>query len=485
MWYLLLAPLAGLLLTFSFAPFSLGWAALLPLTVLCWLWQRPAQQRPLLYGWLFALGFFASGLYWVYISLYYYGNAPLPFAILANVLLVLFMSLYGLAVGWLLRRCSAPDGWRRVLLIPPAWVAAELLRAYVLTGFPWLAVGYSALHTPLDGIAPLGGVFVLSLLLMFIASLLARAWLTRSWRVAAAAVALYAAASASSLFSFVAPTGAPFSVALVQGNVEQSTKFAPGMMERHLQDYIATAIDREESVVVLPETAFTFMEEQLRTDLDQLDRYFKARGQTLVTGIPAGDLAKDIFFNAVVALGDGQGHYYKHHLLPFGEYIPLRDWLSIFEKYVDIPYSNFSRGDAVQTPLFTGKHRAGVSICFEAAFGRDVRHALPTADYLINVSNDAWFKDSIAADQHLQMNQMRCREMGREMARATNAGYTVLLDATGRVKARLPRFERGVLSGEVQPYAGLTPYARFGNAIVFSLLALCAVVLLLGRRRWR
>ena len=483
MWYLLLAPLAGVLLTFAFAPFPLGWAALVPLTALCYLWQQPTRQRPLLYGWLFALGFFASGLYWVYISLYYYGSAPLPFAILANVLLVLFMSLYGLAAGWLLRRLSAPGGWRRVLLIPLLWVAAELLRAYVLTGFPWLSVGYTALHTPLDGLAPLGGVFVLSLLLMLIASLLARACLSRSWRVAAAAVALYAAASATGLFSFIAPVGTPFSVALVQGNIEQSTKFAPGMMERHLQDYIALAIDREESVVVLPETAFTFMEEQLRADLDQLDRYFKERRQTLVTGIPAGDLSKDIFYNAVLALGDGKGHYYKHHLLPFGEYIPLRNWLSVFEKYVDIPYSNFARGEAVQPPLFTGQYRAGVSICYEAAFGRDIRHALPQADYLINVSNDAWFKDSIAADQHLQMNQMRSREMGREMARATNDGYTVLLDATGRIKARLPRFERAVLSGEVQPYAGLTPYARLGNTIIFTLLALYAAALFLMRKR--
>ncbi len=162
--------------------------------------------------------------------------------------------------------------------------------------------------------------------------------------------------------------------------------------------------------------------------------------------------------------------------------MPLRSWLTVFEKYVEIPYSNFERGDAKQPPLITGKHRAGASICYEAAFGRDIRQALPEADYLINISNDAWFKDSIAADQHLQMNQMRSRELGREMARATNDGITVLLDAHGRIKARIPRFVREVLTGEIQPYQGATPYARFGNAVIFALLALYAAGLLLVRK---
>ena len=305
----------------------------------------------------------------------------------------------------------------------------------------------------------------------------------RQGKPLAIAVALYAAASATSLIAHTTPSGAPFSVALIQGNIEQSTKFDPALMERHLQDYIALALAREEAVIILPETAFTFMEEQMTRDLAQLDAYFKERGQTLVSGIPAGDLKKQLFYNAIITLGDGSGRYYKHHLLPFGEYVPLRSWLSIFEKYVEIPYSNFERGEAKQPPLTTGKYRAGASICYEAAFGRDMRQALPEADYLINISNDAWFKDSIAADQHLQMNQMRSRELGREMARATNDGITVLLDARGRIKARIPRFVREVLVGEIQPYQGITPYARLGNALIFALLALYAAALVAMRRR--
>ena len=483
MLYALLAPLAGVFFTFCFAPWPLGALAVVPLTVLFALWQYPARQHPLRDAWLFALTHLGSGLYWVYISLYHFGGAPLPFAILANVLLVLYLALYPLLAAWLMRRLSAPGSWRRTLLIPLLWTGGELVRAYLFTGFPWLAAGYSALHTPLDGLAPIGGVFLVSFVLTLVASLLARAVVLRRGKPLAFAVALYGAASATSLIEHTTPYGAPFSVALVQGNIEQSTKFDPALMERHLQDYIALALAREEAVVILPETAFTFMEEQMTRDLQQLDGYFKTRGQTLVTGIPAGDLKKQLFYNAIITLGDGNGRYYKHHLLPFGEYVPLRSWLTVFEKYVEIPYSNFERGDAKQPPLITGKHRAGASICYEAAFGRDMRQALPEADYLINISNDAWFKDSIAADQHLQMNQMRSRELGREMARATNDGITVLLDAHGRIKARIPRFVREVLTGEIQPYQGITPYARWGNALVFALLALYAVGLVVMRRR--
>ena len=482
MLYSLLAPLAGLLFTFCFAPWPFGAAAVVPLAVLFALWQHPARQKPLRDAWLFALAHLGSGLYWVYISLYHFGGAPLPFAILANVLLILYLALYTILAAWLMSRLSAPGSWRRTLLIPLLWTGGELARAYLFTGFPWLAAGYSALHTPLDGLAPLGGVFLISLILTLIASLLARAIVLRRGKPLAFAAACYAIASATSLMEHTTPNGEPFSVALIQGNIEQSTKFDPALMERHLQDYIALAIDREEAVVILPETAFTFMEEQMTRDLEQLDGYFKAREQTLVTGIPAGDLHKQLFYNAIITLGDGNGRYYKHHLLPFGEYVPLRSWLTIFEKYVEIPYSNFERGDAKQPPLITGKHRAGASICYEAAFGRDMRQALPEADYLINISNDAWFKDSIAADQHLQMNQMRSRELGREMARATNDGITVLLDAHGRIKARIPRFVREVLTGEIQPYQGATPYARFGNAIIFAFLALYAAGLLLMRK---
>ena len=482
MFYSLLAPLAGVLFTFCFAPWSFGAAALVPLALLFALWQYPARQHPLRDAWLFGFAHFGSGLYWVYISLFYFGGAPLPFAIVANVLLVLYLALYPLLVAWLLRRLSAPGSWRRTLLIPLLWTGGEIARAYLFTGFPWLAAGYSALHTPLDGLAPIGGVFLLSFVLTLVASLLARAVVLRQGKPLALAAALYAVASASSLLQFTTPKDEPFSVALVQGNIEQSTKFDPAVMERNLQDYIALAIAREESVIILPETAFTFMEELMTRDLAQLDAYFKSRGQTLVTGIPAGEAKKQLFFNAIVTLGEGSGHYYKHHLLPFGEYVPLRDWLTIFDKYVEIPYSNFARGDAKQLPLLTGKHRAGASICYEAAFGRDMRQALPEADYLINISNDAWFKDSIAADQHLQMNQMRSRELGREMARATNDGITVLLDARGRIKARIPRFVREVLAGEIQPYQGLTPYARFGNALLFVLLALYALGLWAGKR---
>ena len=175
MLYALLAPLAGVFFTFCFAPWPLGALAVVPLAVLFALWQHPTRQHPLRDAGLFALAHLGSGLYWVYISLYHFGGAPLPFAILANVLLVLYLALYPLLAAWLMRRLSAPGSWRRSLLIPLLWTGGELVRAYLFTGFPWLAAGYSALHTPLDGLAPIGGVFLVSFALTLVASLLARA----------------------------------------------------------------------------------------------------------------------------------------------------------------------------------------------------------------------------------------------------------------------------------------------------------------------
>lgn len=475
MRHCLIAIVSGALLPLAFAPFNFWYAGLASLAVLAWLWLQ--SRRPGLIGFCFGLGYFGCGLHWVYISMAAFGGAPLLFAVLANVVLVLVLALFPALTGLVLHMASRPGSWLRVLLIPLVWMLAEYVRSFVLGGFPWLSIGYSQLAAPLEGLAPLGGVFVIGLVLMLVAALAGKALHDRSLPPLVAAVLLLLICLPARQLSFTTPVGQPFSVALVQGNIAQITKFDAGLMHSHLGHYIDLSVRRSESVIIWPETAVAFMEEDVReSTLEPLDRLFKQRGQTLVTGIPAGDYAAGVYYNGVIALGKGQGRYYKHHLLPFGEYLPLRSVFAIFRDYVDIPMADFSRGDAQQAPLMTQQVPAGVSICFEAAFGRDIRRALPAAQYLINVSNDGWFEDSIAADQHLQMNQMRALEMGREMARATNNGITVFLDDKGRIKKMLPRFVRGVLSGYIQPRVGLTPYAEYGDRIFLILLSLYAVL---------
>ncbi|MBV7435323.1 apolipoprotein N-acyltransferase [Cardiobacteriaceae bacterium TAE3-ERU3] len=465
-------------MTLAFAPFSQWYVAIIGMLALSWLWLRPETTRPGLTGFFFGLGYFGVGLHWVYISLYSFGGAALSFAIFANIILILFLALFPMVTGWLLGKISRSATLLRMLLIPFLWCLGELARAYILTGFPWLSLGYSQLGAPLDGLAPITGVFGISLAVAMIASLIAYAWITHQKAPILFALIILATVYISRTLHFTNPVGNRLSVALVQGNIAQTIKFNPAHMLEGLEKYVTLSANRHESVIIWPETAIPFLESDVTdSHIKELNTLFLSKNQTLVTGIPSGSWEEERFFNSVIALGRGEGRYDKHHLLPFGEFIPMRTFLNFFNDFVEIPFNDFSRGDAKQPPMITNGIRAGVSICFEAAFGRDIRHAMPEAQYLINISNDSWFKDSIAADQHLQMAQMRSRELERETARATNDGITTIIDARGNLRKRLPRFEAAVLSGYIQPHIGTTPYARYGNTIFVVMMALYAMML--------
>lgn len=467
--------LSGCALTFAFAPYHWWGLGIFSLVSLCYLWLRPECRRPGFIGFCFGLGYFSTGIYWVYISLYYYGDAPLIFAILANIVLILFLSCFPLLIGWLLGKLSKPASYYRAFLIPLLWMSAELVRAYILSGFPWLSIGYSQLHALLDGLAPIAGVMAVGLALISLCTLIANGLLHRCWTSFFFSALLLVFILATKLFSFTIAVGKPFSVALIQGNVEQDDKFSQDSQHKHLEDYITLTATREESVIIWPETAITYFENTLKDNvLAELDKLTQAKKQALITGILAQE--GEQYYNAVISLGQANGRYYKNHLLPFGEYTPLANVFAIFNDYVYIPLNGFSRGGSHQQLMTTYGIPAGVSICFEAAFGREIRHSLPSAQYLINVSNDAWFKDSIAAEQHLQLNQMRALEMGREMARATNNGVSVFIDHKGYIQNRLPRFTQDVLSGSIQPRIGLTPYAKFGNTIIAIVLIAYAII---------
>lgn len=475
--YSIVALFLGLLYPLAFAPFYWWPIAVLSLTGLAVLWLSPRADCPVRHGFCFGLGSFGAGIYWVYISLYTYGGAPLPFAILANILLVLYLSLYPALTGWLLRRLSTAGSCYRVFLIPLFWMLGELARAYILTGFPWLSAGYSQLFGPLHGLAPLGGQWLSGLVLIIFCALMAWAAVERSVYPAITAIFLAALCMASCQLRFTSAFGDPISAALVQGNASQYTKFDPQVMGADLTRYIKLSKERSETVIIWPETAIAFWQRQVQNDiLEPLDSQFLAKNQTFVSGIPSGDI-NGAYYNSVITLGAGSGEYSKDHLLPFGEYIPFKSFLNIFKDYVDIPLSDFARGGKNQKPILTNGTPAAVNICFESAFGRDIRRGVNRgAQYIINVSNDGWFGNSIAAEQHLQMSQMRSLEMGRETARATNNGITAFIDSTGHVTARLPRFTAAVLSGGIQPRIGLTPYARYGNRIIAYLLALYAMI---------
>ncbi len=484
-----LALALGAALALAYAPFGLWPLALVLPAALLWLLDGESPRRAALTGFAFGLGWFGAGIHWIYVSLHDYGDAPPAFAALATLLVILLMAAYPALLGWVLNRLFPAPGPRRWLLAWPAlWALLEWLRAWLFTGFPWLSPGYSQSDSWLAGYAPIAGVFGLGWMLLLDAGLLrcALAGRGRARAVALAALAaLWLLGFGLQRIEWGVPAGSPLKLALVQGNVSQELKWRPEKLAETLTTYVELS-ERAgpRDLVVWPETAVPTFWERLEDGFVPALRDYAARtGTDFLIGTPAGDPARALYYNAVVSVGKTPGAYHKHRLLPFGEYLPLRGLLMVFRDFVQIPMADFTPGAEDQAILTAAGRPVGISICFEAAFGSEVRRALPRAELLVNVSNDAWFGDSLAPHQHLQIARMRALEAARPMARATNTGITALIDADGRVLAHAPQFEPAVLTGELQPRSGVTPYVALGDAPVAVLAGGLLLIGLLEQRR--
>jgi apolipoprotein N-acyltransferase len=496
---LLASLLAGVLAVAGFAPFGLWPLPVLSLAVLFGLLSRtPSRRAGFVIGFVWGLGFCIAGVSWVFVSLSVYGGMAAWLAALATFLFCAVLALFPAAVGALQASPETPGRWRlpparRLLLLAPlAWGVTEWVRGWLLTGFPWLALGYSQVPaSPLAGYAPLVGVYGVSFLLALIAALLAfavtpqRRPVQRAWATAAI-VALGVGGQALRGVEWTTPDGAPTTVALLQGNIPQNMKWQPEVALDTLDVYARMAAASPARLIVLPETALPLFESELpaayRAELTRIGRH---NGGDLLAGLPTGSLA-GAYYNSVASSGSAPSqHYHKVHLVPFGEYIPLKGVWGWVIEVLHVPLSDFARGDAKQAPLAVGGQRVAANICYEDAFGEEIIRQLPAASVLVNVSNLAWFGDSLAPWQHAQMSQMRALETGRMMLRATNTGVTAIIDAKGRMLASLPPFTAGSLSGSIQGYAGSTPYVRWGNAPVLALWALLGAGLLVAGFRRR
>ena len=476
--YALMALGFGAASVFGFAPF--GWfpLALLTLTGLFWLWQRqPAMSAWL--GFAFGLGYFGAGVSWIYISLHTYGEMSWALASTATLLFAAFLALFPAVVGYLYQ-CHQRAA---LLSIPAAWMLSEWVRGWIFTGFPWLAIGYSqAPASPLAGYAPIVGVFGLSLLMAWSAA--AIAWQPRryGWLV----VLIWIAGAGLKQINWTQPLGAPFSVSLIQGNISQSIKWQPEQVLNTLSEYRDMVARSHARLTVLPETAIPLFYDQVPTAyLDDLASYARSNGGDLLFGIPERR-ADGSYYNSVMNVGTAVTQFYrKSHLVPFGEYIPLKSVFGVITEVLHIPLSDFSRGKLTQPPFHIAGQRVAANICYEDVFGDEIIRPLPTASILVNVTNDAWFGDSIAPWQHLQISQMRALESGRQMLRATNTGATAIIGTDGVIQQVLPLFARAALTGTAQGYQGLTPFARWGNHLALALAGLMLVSALLYAWRKR
>ncbi len=473
-----LAALSGAAGVLCFAPFGLFWLAPLVWLVLFALFSCARDTRQAaLNGLSFGLGFFLTGVSWVYVSLSVFGGMPWWLAGLAAFLFCTVLALFPALAGGLFKRWQPDTFWQQALYFAALIATVDWIRSWLFTGFPWLALGYSqAPPSPLAGFAPLLGVHGLSLLAALAGALLLR------WRIGVPALCLLAASGFGlRQIEWTEPDGAPISVALVQGNVPQEMKFRPEAFFRTLDLYQELIENNPAQLTILPETALPVFYDLLPPDyIAALARSVRGHGGDLITGTLTGD--NEHYWNSALSLGASPTQVYsKQHLVPFGEFIPAGfAWIMA---QANIPLSAFSRGPESQPPLAVAGRQVAVNICYEDVFGEEIVRALPQAGILANLSNTAWFGHSLAQPQHLQIAQLRAAETGRPMLRATNTGMTAIVAAGGDIQAVLPPFTTGVLHGEVVARSGTTPFIRYGN---YGFLLLASLLLFASRwPRWR
>jgi apolipoprotein N-acyltransferase len=534
-WHYLVAALLGAANTLSFAPTPHGgWLEVAIFTLFfAWLSRTSSWRGAALTGWAFGFGNFVTGVWWLYVSMHDYGGMAAPLAATAVVLFTGYLAIYPAlaSIVWslLAGRARFEDDpptrsedqreqesenesgiaaeetepryvptWHGAFAFASAWALGEWLRGLVFTGFPWLASGYAQVDGPLSGFGPVAGVYGVGWVLALVAALLVQAFYSYSKRPRAArfperlpalipalvAILLLASGELLSLAQWTTPANAALTVRLLQGNVKQEMKFEQEGVNESLALYRRLITEKPADLIVTPETALPVLSVQIPQDLALALRHFADTthssilfGAIGVTLTPEGQ-ATD-YTNSLFGVTPGVPDIYrydKHHLVPFGEFVPTGfHW---FVALMGIPLGDLARGPAVQKNFFVHNQPIAVDICYEDIFGeeiaRTVRESDAPAGILVNSTNLAWFGNTIALSQHLQMARMRSIETGRPMLRATNTGITAAIAANGDVIAELPRFTTGSLDATVQGTSGNTPYVTSGNitVIMISLLLL-------------
>lgn len=474
--------LLGCLMTTAFAPFGLSLLVpvlLLPLLYVC------LSVSPRDAGWLsffFGFGLFLSGTYWIYISVVVFGQAPPWIAVVLMLGLVLIMSAWLFAAGWLISRFAGGEPWLLLLVAPATWVFIEWLRGWVLTGFPWLAIGYSQVDSLLAGWAPVVGVYGVSFMAMLSTTAILVAIMTEGRQRAIATAILVLPLIGGGILRFVEwtePKGSQVESTIVQAGISQAEKWLPERLRPTLEFYRdATARAAGSELVVWPEVAVPALHDRVEPFIEALQADTRGSGRSIVFGILERDVSRgesSIYNSVMLVSGDRRQTYRKRHLVPFGEYFPVparvREWM----RMMSLPHNDLAAGADVQPLLEAGNgEQLAVAICYEDAYGAEQLYALPAASILINVSNDAWFGDSIAPHQHLEIARMRSLEVGRPAIRATNTGISAFISHTGKILDYGAQFEPVIMTMDVQPRSGSTPYARTGN---LPIIGLCVLIM--------
>jgi len=488
--------IAGLSLVFAYAPFSQWYLALfVPAFVFYKIQQQSPKKAAKLVG-VFAFGWFASGISWVHVSIDQFGGLPLVVSLSLMLFLCLYLALFPALAAYLAARFSAKQQLN-LWLLPSFWLIGEYLRSVVLTGFPWLSLGYSQINSPLANFAPIIGEVGVTALIIGINICLVKMFnavkLNTPKNIAFPIIFIFSLGILSyslSKVSWVQLTGESVKIALVQGNIEQSLKWQPEQEWPTMLKYLdLSLVNFDADIVIWPESAIPSMEPAVQDFLSTVNRAALLNNSAIITGIQNYNFDSKKYFNSLIVLGkkqsdDEQGYYYNHnnrysknHLLPIGEFVPFQKWLRPLAPLFNLPQSSFSRGHYVQKNLIAHGLNLLPLICFEIAFPHQLSVNLTEqTDLLLTVSNDAWFGNSHGPHQHMEIARMRALEFGRPLLRATNNGITAIVDHKGDFIARIPQFEEQVLTADVPLVTGKTPYSQWPRLILVLLILLPLII---------
>ena len=445
-------------------------------------------------AWLYSLTQFGSGISWIYVSMHDHGGTSAALSVVMVTLFAAFLATF--PAIWFALRLRLFGQHLSWATIPVFWFLHEWFRSWFLTGFPWLFAGDAHLHTWLAGWAPLFGSYGISVIVLLSVCGLYQLLLTRQprWLLP---LLLWPAGLALQNIDWTEKTG-ELRVAAVQGNIPQNDKWKREMVSPTINAYYQQTSEHWDSdLIVWPETAITLLYDQFRPYEEELSAEAQQTHTTVITGIPyrypRGTALAGEFHNSVIAFGNGAGIYHKQHLVPFGEYVPLASLIRGLLPFFNLDMSSFLAGPSGQPLLQVGRHTqqgdelylVAPYICYEIAYPQLVSRMAVNADFLITVSNDAWFGDSLGPKQHMALAQMRALETGRYLLRATNTGITALVDNKGNLLSRLPYEQRATLTGSAEMRRGQTPYMRWELWPLYGLTLLVMVAAGLHRYRSR
>ncbi|WP_448567440.1 apolipoprotein N-acyltransferase [Thalassotalea ganghwensis] len=491
--------LLGASLVFAYAPFSQWWLVLIVFP--CWLhWLTKAKTgRAFLHGFYFGFGWFLAGISWVFVCIDRFGGVPIAVSIMLTMFLAAYLALFPALASYLSSRFAHKPNYN-FWLLPASWLVVEWLRARLLTGFPWLSIGYSQIDGPLAAFAPIVGEVGISFLVIFvsvlIANLVGKTYQRRS------AILLISTGVVTVLVQLINPLVArdkTINVALIQGNIQQELKWQPEQQWPTMMKYLTlTRQSYPADLVIWPESAITGIEPLLTTQefLDIADASASVNNSAIITGILNYNFDTKESFNSLIVLGkrtpaDDTGsyfynhsnRYYKHHLLPIGEFVPFGDILRPLAPLFNLAQSSFTRGAYQQENLVAQGLNILPMICFEIAFPEQLAaNFTDKTNMILTVSNDAWFGDSHGPHQHLEIARMRAKEFGRPVLRATNTGVTAVIDSHGKIIDILPQFKQAVLKAEVELTQGMTVYQHIAPFAVWLMLVPYLIMLYLAQR---